>query len=577
MANWYVDDTAGGANDGTSPTDAWTSIVSAITKSDYTPGDKVWVRRTHDETAGAAWNFGDSGEDGNPLYLIGWPRAAVTGTADVESGLKAFFDSSVTPNLYQHGARLIRNDTDGNDYFITGIGYYVPYDDEQAGGFAIGDTVTTAGGFSGVVISVVDDGTSGHLVFGPGYSGTVADNDVLLVSAVDHGDANDPGATKIGTCFIIAQEYQGTDAAAGNFTIAVDPDYAGRPTWAAADADAHNLPILRMVTYNLLWSSDYYWQFHNFNVKDGSYTHRVSGCMGHHIEGCIYEQSGNSRTLYLQESHHRLNRIIVIGPGSGNTLARNECIGPTIRFTNCAFYNMGDYGLWCRDGNLENVNLGIEQPNYDDDLSVYRGGLLRCRDVRLGGNGGSLLLDQGGVYVCHAGVENYNGVFGEHRYMNATGRWYKVFVDGTTTPNKKVSDYVLKSEHNFNATYCAPVPEWTLWVLEHEVKCLAQAYTFKYWIFNDTGETLNSGDPKLNVWLEAEYVKEYTSTTQYLYDKGYSTEQDIAQQGGDTDWDYVQVSVTPATASKVRLRFYMSYYNADVDDNLFIDPAVVIS
>lgn len=53
MATWYVDDTATGANDGTSWTDAYTSVTS-ITTGDT--GDIVRVRYTHDEKSSTTWN-----------------------------------------------------------------------------------------------------------------------------------------------------------------------------------------------------------------------------------------------------------------------------------------------------------------------------------------------------------------------------------------------------------------------------------------------------------------------------------------------------------------------------------------
>lgn len=47
MANWYVDSAATGANDGTSKTDAWTSITSA--PAGIAAGDTVFVSHTHSQ------------------------------------------------------------------------------------------------------------------------------------------------------------------------------------------------------------------------------------------------------------------------------------------------------------------------------------------------------------------------------------------------------------------------------------------------------------------------------------------------------------------------------------------------
>lgn len=64
MATYYVDSNATGLDDGSSWTDAWTSIASALTIAD---GDTVLVASDHSEThSGLTINFGTS----TPSYLI---------------------------------------------------------------------------------------------------------------------------------------------------------------------------------------------------------------------------------------------------------------------------------------------------------------------------------------------------------------------------------------------------------------------------------------------------------------------------------------------------------------------------
>ena len=72
MALWYVDTTAGGANNGTSKTDAWTNIRSAFEWAGYAAGDIIYVRRNQTHTmTNAHCIIGDVGTNGNPIRMIG--------------------------------------------------------------------------------------------------------------------------------------------------------------------------------------------------------------------------------------------------------------------------------------------------------------------------------------------------------------------------------------------------------------------------------------------------------------------------------------------------------------------------
>jgi len=51
MADWYVDPSASGANNGTSQTDAWVSIVSALASTSTVAGDIIWCKGSQTLTA----------------------------------------------------------------------------------------------------------------------------------------------------------------------------------------------------------------------------------------------------------------------------------------------------------------------------------------------------------------------------------------------------------------------------------------------------------------------------------------------------------------------------------------------
>ena len=82
MGNWYVDPSASGANNGTSQTDAWTSIVSALASASVVSGDIVWCKGSQTLTANLTQIAQNSGitfravnaswiSDGTPFIIDG--------------------------------------------------------------------------------------------------------------------------------------------------------------------------------------------------------------------------------------------------------------------------------------------------------------------------------------------------------------------------------------------------------------------------------------------------------------------------------------------------------------------------
>jgi len=73
MADYYVDASATGANNGTSPADAFTSILSVP----FAPGDTAWVRNTHNEFLTSSQQLGPAWAiDGFTRWanIVGWPQ-----------------------------------------------------------------------------------------------------------------------------------------------------------------------------------------------------------------------------------------------------------------------------------------------------------------------------------------------------------------------------------------------------------------------------------------------------------------------------------------------------------------------
>ncbi len=87
MATYYVDPAATGANDGSSWTDAWTSLQSALDTAGA--GDTVYCRGTQTLSANIDENIND-GATGNRRYIIG-----VNGIG-VEDGTRFTVDGNST-------------------------------------------------------------------------------------------------------------------------------------------------------------------------------------------------------------------------------------------------------------------------------------------------------------------------------------------------------------------------------------------------------------------------------------------------------------------------------------------------
>jgi len=584
MTDYYLDTSLGsGDDDGTTPANAWRTLIGALeTTTPQIPSGAhtLWCRRSLSHTPASDILLTTDGNIDGFCKIIGWPRDDHTGTADVYNGFPAFVDVSdqATISRVRHQARMIQNDTDGNDYLITAIGYWVPYDD-QASAFVERETITTVGGFSGEVLAVKDDGATGHVLFSPGWTGTIADDEQLTSGATDRADAVGAGEK----CFIIDRNYQGADAADGAYTIAMDDDFTDRPAAAKAtwDADDDDIFIVDMndAGYLLTSGSDDYWDWRNIEFRDcdSFYGMNRAGSPGGQLwrfQGCLFKETEDA-TLYKAEyTDTFFERCTFEGAGSGAAQKMQPTQG-RYYFQDCAIYNMGGNGIdaYNADCYLDNVNIGVELPNGAEAIDFIAGGFIIGKDVKLGSDAG--LVGDDAKNTSYVAIENYQKVFGDHIVFYRGGTIARAAVD-PETPDKKVSDYVIKitPENDFQFER----REFCRVVFQHEFEATADSKTYKYWLFNDASYTLNDTLFDDDIWLEAEYVKEYTEDTEeYLYGTAYSADIDIADNGGATDWDSLSVTVDPATASKVRITCRCRAYASGSPDDIFIDPAVVIT
>jgi len=538
MANWFVDSQLGsGNNDGTTTDHAWrgtSAIKTAMEYGSFADGDRIWIKRDSSYDEGVANNGADIAptDDGiisAPLYFIGWPRPELPNTtitqADWTNGSTTVDNIvGITCTRLSHQARWAVA-PDGKKYLITRVidANTIIVDREY-----VGSTVT---------------GTSGKFSI-------EADEDYATAQAID-------------------------DSA---WTIKLS-------TWSD---DSHDMPFIDFndEAYQLLVSADFYFSFRNLEMRsssDAAGIFAVSSAYVCEVIGCLFKQTSNSYAVLATGPTLIMDRFTI--EGTEDSGANTDQYGLTagygmfsMRIRNGAIYNTGGVGLGARSGAylssgvIENVNVGVEQANGTFDISFALATSMYLRDIKSGGTNGYVNLPVTANPIGQLNIENYGKVLGAHKSWFPGGVLEKVAVTATNA-NKKLSDNVLKITPNANSVPAGIMYKHILFEGEFELQAGAQ--TIKFWLFNDVGATLNNTTATDNIFLEATYVDSYDDTTEYTQTRVFSTEIDIADSASADDWDYLQVSVNPATASKVRVMLKISYY--DTTGDILIDPQPVIA
>lgn len=518
MPNYFVDAANGNnGNSGLTMDLAWATLEYAIESGGLAAGDYVWWRRGANEIPVSDVALAYSGTPASPIRIIGCPRAshAIT-SSDWTNGSASINIDDNDMVRERHQGRYITA-PDGNVYLIT----------------RIADTAT--------------------IIIDREYAGGTVTNEAATIHADDDYNSDVWNAIDDST-----------------WTIK-------KATW---QADADNLPQLdfndgnyQLYLYN--YSHNF---FKNIEFKDSA---DIAGiiyfrlCINN-ISGCLIKQSANNTALVTGYSFFSFwDRVIVEGSGSGTgqrglNLPSNG--DQKIIIKNSAIYNCGDYGL-NGTGNVEldNVNIGVEQANGDYDISAEKDLNLTGKDVKLGGTNGDVNISAQTGYNVPGGkvfIENFGKVLGEHRTYFLGGYFEKALV-ASGTPNKKLSDHVIKITPN--VVNCEFIPELAQIILKRVFYCDTTSRSFKFWIYNDSGITLNPNNAKENIWMSVKYVSAYDDTSEYVISEKLSTQEDIEDAASDTDWDYLEVAgVQPAIASNVEVTIYFSKYLAAT--NVYIDP-----
>lgn len=512
-ANYFVDmNVGGGANDGTSTDDAWQSTKTALEYTTFSDGDIVWIKRDSVWDEGVEATNADITVQDDSVSFIGWPRASKSINCDWTNG------STTVDNV------------DSNDM-----------DREQHQGRFI----TGPDGFNYLITDITDANT---FVIDREYAGaTSADEDVTINEDEDYNTA------------------QAIDDDAWTIKLS---------TWTD---DAEDLPVIdfNSENYQLRALIARYTSFKNIEVKesaDGSGVISFSNNRQNELINCLVYTSSNSPLIVATSGTLvYISNTIIEGSGAGASqvgILASSTAGYWI--DNSAIYNCGDSGLYISGGNqwkLFNVNIGVEVANGDDDIYLYRTlNNVIGRDVKLGGTNGLVFFND--VHApASVQITNYNKTLGYNRAFYHHVYAERVPVSGET-PNKKYSDYVIKLD-GVSGTEINN-PNFAQVVHRYQVS-QNSSKTYRIYIYNDTGSTLNSSLATDDICLRCRYIAGYDDTSEYVHSAWqYSTETSIADAADADDWDYLEVSAfTPAINSDVECEILYEYSTAN---DVFIDP-----
>ena len=607
MANYFVDSTTGDDGDnGTTMDLAWATVKHALEAGGLSAGDIVWVRRIHSETPTSDIAAAYDGTAASPIQVIGWPRPAIPNTTITEgdwtNGNPLIDDVvGITPDREKHIGRYVTA-PDGKKYLITAVIWEAGVDGMAEGAeFAVGDILTnTTQTKKGKVWGFTDnEDTTGVIQYVRDSSSTWVEDDNITSDGGGDAEIDAGGETAVG--FLIDREYPGGTVSGvdGKFQIEADEDwYDDMGTqfgfddsgWAIKeanwDADAHDLPLIDWDggAFNIVLSTDLYHIFKNLEFLDcadtlGLFYATYSKTLS--IIGCLIKSSSNVSLLRMDDTEFIAKRLIIEGSGTGGS--QNGCyfVGSSnCKITSFAIYNCGNYGMIVRNISiLNNVNIGFEMSNGNEDVSLDYGACLQVFDINLGGTNGYIEMGSFQHSSCSAHIGNFQKVLGNHvtyfpgGAVGTTGGFSNVDVGDANAPSAAspagsttdlIAIYPNVNNYEFIEDWAVKIAEWKVWAP-------AAAETYTVYIQNNMGVTLNDTTAKDDIWLKLTYINAYDDASEYNKTELFSTEIDIAQRADQTDWDSLSIANhTPAVAGWAVLELYVSKYVAS--GQIYVDP-----
>ena len=523
MATYFCDTgLTTGDNNGTTMDHAYRTIKAAMERASYGTGDILWIRRrsTESPTADITPAATSDATVASPIRFIGWPRTT----------------KAITSSDWTNGSTS------------------VTVDDADMSRGHLGRYITAPSGKKYLITRVVDAST---IIIDREYSGSTVTNQAATI----HADED-------------YTEAQAIDDSA--WTIK-------KADW---NADAHTLPVIDFGTgvFNVNIAGNGPFVLSNIDFKDSADTAGTisfTSTPTMQFTGCLFSQSNNAPcvTCASGAASFRVDRCVFAGSSSGASQVLMSLARMIALVTNSALYGAGDFGLALLNGvyTFDNVNIGVEIGNGDDDISFATNCNIYGKDLLLGGTVGLVQITGSTVGLSDIGIimiENYAKILGANRILTntlSTITRYPV-VAGSGDPYKRtggaddVIQVALKGANDARPTGMeVQAAEWRFWAdttsKSYRVYCQQVAMP-----------TLTAAQ----AFLEATYVDEYDDTSEYHTTKVVSDESITVRSGAD-DWgQYLEVTgIQPAVAGWVTIRLMVQWY--DADGYLYVDPLVVVS
>lgn len=325
MADYYVDSNSGSNGDtGLTQALAWATIEYAVESGGLSAGDDIWVRRTHAEYSGAPTSnitlSTYSGSLGNPIKVIGWPRAAIPNT-------------TITSASWTNGSTTVD--------LVVGV----TLDREKH----CGRWVTAPNGKKFLITRITDSNT---LIIDREYSGaTVTLTNGLFQIEADEDYADRPA--DVDGWDSDADDLPVIDFQSANYQIQINNYFY----------QLHNLEVK--------------------NSSSSAGVVNI-GIRGGKIQGCLLSTTSNSLVLSIPNQPISLDRLIITGNGTGSSQIGVNASGNCELSNSAIYNMGGRGLYLRAPTFLSNVNVGIEQVNVGYDIDVSVEGILKGIDVRVG-------------------------------------------------------------------------------------------------------------------------------------------------------------------------------------------------
>ena len=517
MANRFVDSTTGLDTDTGANFDlAWATNEHAHEAGGLNAADLIFIRPNHSEIPLSDILPIYDGTVSSPIRFISWPKAAFAITSATWTNGSTTVDLVLPATLTRtgHSGRYVTA-PNGDVYFITRVidSNTFIIDREYAGA-----TVTLTNGAASIIKDAYYD------------TAQAIDDSAWTIKKTDW-DANNP---------------------------------------------ARGIIDFNDGAYNIFHAGDSRFVYEGLELKDSTDSGiiRLNYSVFICFIGCLFKQSAaNESCVYNVDTSALFKACIFEGSGSGASQRAFTSSGKgAMHLKDCAINNFGNHGF-CSQGITfaENLNIGVEQANGAEDIFMDDMGKIYGRDIKMDGTNGYVRMTNN-TLESSVSIENFQKVLGEHRTFFPGGYYERKAVTGET-PNKKLSDYILKITPNDSGYEF--IPDLAFAVFTDKFKVSSGSKTIRYWIYNDMGVTLNDTTAKDNIWLKIEYVKTYDDTSEYAMTEVFSAQIDILDAANADDWDYLEAAINPPVASEVRATIYFSKYSAA--GNTIIDTKRVVT